>query len=96
MAGEGSAFPDSSPKMCLQQSPTAPVPNWGAGLWELDKQVAFFQSTENSESTVRDSQAPARKTGIFSERNTTWHLAAKTLILSETIDVCERVVSDGV
>lgn len=31
----------------------------------------------------------------FSKRNTAWHLAAKTLILSENIDVCERVVSDG-
>lgn len=31
----------------------------------------------------------------FAERNTAWHLAAKTMILSENIDECEHAVSDG-
>lgn len=51
--------------MHLQQSPAAPVPNQGLVSWGLDKQAAFFPSTERFESTMRDSQAAATKTENF-------------------------------
>lgn len=61
VAGECPAFPDSPPKTCLQQSPAAPVPNWGAGIWGLDKQAAFFQSTEYRVLRVYSEGLPGRQ-----------------------------------
>ena len=90
-----SRFPTLSGKNAPATEPSCPGPKLRTGELGTGQKGCFF--SKHRALQVHDEGLPGccQEDREFSERNTAWHLAAKTLVLSENIDVCERMVSDG-
>lgn len=89
-------FPRFSTQNVPATEPSCPSPKLGSRGLGTGQAGCFFPKHRELWVYSEGLSGSRQEDRDFSERNTTWHLAAKTPILSENIDVCERVVSDGV
>lgn len=73
-----------------------PRPELGTGELATGQTSCFFSKHRALQVHNKGLPGCYQEVREYSERNTAWHLAAKTLILSENTDVCERAARDGV